>query len=74
MILLVIALVGVSGYAVTVSYGPMLWSQNAGTVAFAAASLAVFSALVSRDAVLASHTRRRIRSPEFYTLTQRYYG
>ena len=47
MILLVIALVGVSGYAVSVSYGPKLWSEDAGTVAFAAASLSVFTVLVS---------------------------
>ncbi len=50
MILLVIALVGVSGYAVGVSYGPKLWSEDAGTVAFAAGSLSVFTALVSDDA------------------------
>ena len=47
MILLVIALVGVSGYAVAVSYGPKLWSEDAGTVAFAAGSLSLFTALVS---------------------------
>ena len=47
MILLVIALVGVSGYAVAVSYGPKLWSEDAGTVAFAAGSLSVFTVLVS---------------------------
>ena len=49
MILLVIALVGVSGYAVAVSYGPKLWSEDAGAVAFAAGSLSLFTALVSSE-------------------------
>ncbi len=51
MILVVLALVGVSGYAVAVSCGPKLRSGEPSTVAFAAASISVFAALVSPEAV-----------------------
>ena len=49
MILVVLGIVGISGYAVAVSCGPKLTSGEPSTVAFAAASVSVFAALVGLE-------------------------